>query len=370
MTITLGENIKKMRIAQDITQEQLAEALGVSPQAVSRWENAASYPDIQLLPIIARYFDITVDKLIGADAARKEKKIKNIQEQVQKLRNKGKSYGAVCLLKEKVKEYPNSAVLLYELASALYSFYHQGDAKLDEEKYKEYAEETVEFCKKALKYSEEAHITYGCKQLLVFNYVNLGEYDKAKEIAEELPNIWFSSTMMLPRATKDKKQALELYQSNVLLFLEALLMTLGKIGGSCDYTVEQKLELKLMREKIILAVLGENPGFFNSRLYDLKIKIAWEYVKLDRCDEAIEAIEKALQYAINYEERSNNGKYSVFWLSEVTENAEYTVKHSEKTLYEDIAEHMANICYHDSNYENDERFKSLKDKVQKYLATV
>ena len=54
MKITLAENIKKMRTQKSLTQSDLAEALSVTPQSVSRWENGLAYPDTQLLPEIAR----------------------------------------------------------------------------------------------------------------------------------------------------------------------------------------------------------------------------------------------------------------------------------------------------------------------------
>lgn len=60
-----------MRKEKEWTQEELAEKLGVSPQAVSKWENGISCPDIMLLPVIARLFDTTADELLS-DAPRKE----------------------------------------------------------------------------------------------------------------------------------------------------------------------------------------------------------------------------------------------------------------------------------------------------------
>lgn len=62
--ITIGQNISINRKEKGITQEQLAEICNVSPQAVSKWENDISYPDITLLKTIARTFGITVDKLL------------------------------------------------------------------------------------------------------------------------------------------------------------------------------------------------------------------------------------------------------------------------------------------------------------------
>ncbi len=63
MKLTIGENIRNYRRKQDLTQEEFAECLGVSYQSVSRWENGATYPDIELLPAISKLFGITVDEL-------------------------------------------------------------------------------------------------------------------------------------------------------------------------------------------------------------------------------------------------------------------------------------------------------------------
>ncbi|MBE6954141.1 MAG: helix-turn-helix transcriptional regulator, partial [Ruminococcaceae bacterium] len=59
--MTIGKNIADLRKNSGITQEQLAETLGVSSQTISKWENEITMPDIMLLPVIAGYFDITVD---------------------------------------------------------------------------------------------------------------------------------------------------------------------------------------------------------------------------------------------------------------------------------------------------------------------
>lgn len=61
----ISKKIKVLRKSKGVTQEQLAEVLSVSPQSVSKWENNLSAPDISLLPIIARYFGITMDELFG-----------------------------------------------------------------------------------------------------------------------------------------------------------------------------------------------------------------------------------------------------------------------------------------------------------------
>ena len=69
------DKIKKLRKEKDMTQEQLAEYMGVSPQAVSRWETGSTYPDIFALPLLAELFGITVDGLLGVDEKEKQKDI-------------------------------------------------------------------------------------------------------------------------------------------------------------------------------------------------------------------------------------------------------------------------------------------------------
>lgn len=66
MNLRIAENIKRLRQESRLTQAQLAERLGVSYQAVSRWENETTYPDIELLPAIAALFGVTVDYLLGS----------------------------------------------------------------------------------------------------------------------------------------------------------------------------------------------------------------------------------------------------------------------------------------------------------------
>jgi len=59
----IGNKIRELRLKHNITQSQLAEVLSVTIQSVSKWETGRSFPDITLLPVIARYFGISMDEL-------------------------------------------------------------------------------------------------------------------------------------------------------------------------------------------------------------------------------------------------------------------------------------------------------------------
>lgn len=67
MNIDIGSKIKTLRLSKSMTQEQLAKALHVSAQAVSKWENGKSYPDIHSLLLLSALFDVSLDQLIKGD---------------------------------------------------------------------------------------------------------------------------------------------------------------------------------------------------------------------------------------------------------------------------------------------------------------
>ena len=75
MKLNIGENIRRLRRGMDMTQEQLADKLGVAYQSVSRWENGTTYPDMELLPALSSIFGVTVDELLGMEENKKKERI-------------------------------------------------------------------------------------------------------------------------------------------------------------------------------------------------------------------------------------------------------------------------------------------------------
>ncbi len=74
MKLAIGENIRSFRKKNDLTQEELADRLGVTYQSISRWENGTTYPDLELIPAIAEVLAVTVDELLGMPQIEKEKR--------------------------------------------------------------------------------------------------------------------------------------------------------------------------------------------------------------------------------------------------------------------------------------------------------
>lgn len=79
-TLHIGENIAKFRKSKGITQDALADFLGVTKASVSKWENVQSYPDVLLIPQIANFFDVTIDCLMGYEPQLAPEQIQKIYQ--------------------------------------------------------------------------------------------------------------------------------------------------------------------------------------------------------------------------------------------------------------------------------------------------
>lgn len=128
--ITLGNNIKRYRKERKITQDQLAQVLGVSDQAVSRWENGMTYPDIELLPTIALYFGVSMDDLMGMEAFKDESEIEEILKKRQELKNRGEVQKSCELMRKAAKRYPKNYELLSKLVYDLLFASNTGDEEI------------------------------------------------------------------------------------------------------------------------------------------------------------------------------------------------------------------------------------------------
>lgn len=87
--MSIGTTIKRLRRERDITQEQLAEYLGISTGAVSQWECDRTAPDITQLPLLANIFDVSTDELLEIDGKKKDEIIQVFLEKYDELSNNG-----------------------------------------------------------------------------------------------------------------------------------------------------------------------------------------------------------------------------------------------------------------------------------------
>ena len=113
----LGRRIRQLRINKGVTQETLASALGVTYQAVSRWENSITTPDITLLPSIALYFGITIDELFNPTPEEKLERLRHRFYYTEDHLSDDEFRSALAFLKEQEDLYADKAEIYSLLAN-------------------------------------------------------------------------------------------------------------------------------------------------------------------------------------------------------------------------------------------------------------
>ncbi|MGN0773818.1 MAG: helix-turn-helix domain-containing protein [Candidatus Ventricola sp.] len=117
--LNMNETIRSRRHAQGMTQEQLADRLGVSAPAVSKWEQGASYPDVTLLPALARALGIDLNTLMGFARTPEKAEVARMLTRVNDAAKAKGIEAGLTLAKEFAREYPSCGALLFGLAATL-----------------------------------------------------------------------------------------------------------------------------------------------------------------------------------------------------------------------------------------------------------
>ena len=107
MHINISENIKALRTERGLTQEKMADFLGISFQAVSKWERGETVPDIYMIPVLADFFGVSTDYLLGHNDERRRQEVEEYINQYYTLWNEGKYEELLKILKNAVKKYPS-----------------------------------------------------------------------------------------------------------------------------------------------------------------------------------------------------------------------------------------------------------------------
>lgn len=117
-----GENLKQLRLQKGLTQEKLAEFLNVSFQSVSKWERGNVLPDITMIPVIASFFHVSTDYLLGMNQYESESSIQNYVDTYYRLWQERKFEEVYTVMKQAVKEYPGDFRLLVRYMNALIQY--------------------------------------------------------------------------------------------------------------------------------------------------------------------------------------------------------------------------------------------------------
>ena len=162
--LKIGEKIKELRKKLNVTQEKLAEYLNVTSQAVSRWEGEICYPDMEMLPTIANFFNISLDELFEAD--KKAERLKNFKNEIYIKDVQGYPLEAVEICRNALKEFPND----YEIMSNLIGLLDVKNNK----------DEIIELCERILNDCNDHQIKIKTLRDLALFYKKIENWDKAK----------------------------------------------------------------------------------------------------------------------------------------------------------------------------------------------
>lgn len=188
MNIYFGENLKKLRQERNLTQERLAEFLGVSFQTISKWERGDNYPDITMLPEIASFFKISVDNLLGVNRAEDEKEITEMLYSYDNHNDKDEAWKIISSLKER---YPNDYRVLVR-----YMGYHISytDCRDSHKTVQSVYDNIISNC-------TEDNIRSCAKRFIVQHYRNMAEYKDSGVTLDDIEKVL--STMPYMRDGKD-----------------------------------------------------------------------------------------------------------------------------------------------------------------------
>ncbi len=180
----LSENLKKYRIIKGLTQEDIAEYLGITPQSVSKWERGECYPDITFLPALANIFETSIDLLIGMDTIRAQETRYNIHKKAVEFQRDGDYVSAEKVYRDALLIYPNKPGMILGLAGVLAL---QGKT-----------EEAIEMIERGLPLSVNEKQKSTMRATLCFLYLKCGKNDKASALASELPHTRESREVIQP----------------------------------------------------------------------------------------------------------------------------------------------------------------------------
>lgn len=181
-----------------MTQEQLANLIGVTAPAVSKWENDTTYPDILLLSPLARALGTTVDTLLSFQQELNNNDILEITSSLKEYFKKNGFRAGTMKCKEYLQEYPNSEKLKFEIIkmTSMYLVY-TFDSDYTDEEYEKVQDYNESLCEELIN-SIDMNIKISATIMLITAYMKKKKYDDAKLLLETLPNNEVRSDQLFP----------------------------------------------------------------------------------------------------------------------------------------------------------------------------
>lgn len=298
--MSIGTTIKKLRKEKNITQEQLAEYLGITSRAVSQWECDRTAPDISQLPALANIFEVSADVLLGIDVTQKEKRTEEIIKEANRHRESGHTDEAINTLRSGLKEFPNSYVLMGNLLSCLRTLI------MKPEKKEALLQEGILLGEKILEECTNDKERHNAIHCLCYFYREKGEPEKAIALAEKMPSLFSNAEYLFSTIHTDRKR-LEYIKCTLsaifsMIYNELWLMNDPLDDGTSPYTNKEYIEILKKYPAIMDIILEDkNYGLFAIHLIGTNTKLAQYYIREQEVENALNALNAAAKYAIWYD---------------------------------------------------------------------
>ena len=317
MGMTIGQNIRQLRKDRDMTQDELASAIGVTPQAISKWEKDTGLPDIRQIIPLANVFRVSTDVLLGVEPSADN--AESVHDWILRVRegtdegDTGTVIDALNTLKQCPREYDDAPELRMTRLMMGYQILCAEDIKLTAKEKREIVNECERNAHAIMQYSHDEALIQEARTWLVRLYVARGDYEHARELADCFP-VDASYTSGAIHAWIDRQQnntEAEIVQrsANVSQYLTMLaneIVPLGNALGRADRDEDAVAVYQSLLD-IIGAIYKEEE--FTPPLHMepeiLYYHLARMAVKTDDFDKAIHYLEKLYEY-----EKSNKAYYN------------------------------------------------------------
>lgn len=317
--IRIGEKIRLLRKKNDVTQDMLADQLGVTPQAVSRWESGVCYPDMNYLPLIADYFSVSMDELLCYNSLQKAQKVQEYMGEADRLLDREKVAEAMELLRGALAEIPSSYELQLEMAGVL-SLYAVDAPK---EEGRSALDEAVSLCRHILEGCTDDTVRDETKKTLCDIYAHqLEDNDRALEIADRLHGINVSreiikATMLTGDVAFGQAQRNLIYFADNIWWHLYNLACVPDIAGN-HYSLGEKISILEKGVALFELIFEDQPLFYADRLANSYRQLAMLHLAANHIPAALDYVEKMAEAAIAYDHRPATAVYTSVIINRVT----------------------------------------------------
>lgn len=294
--MSIGSVIKQLRREKNITQEQLAEYLGITSRAVSQWECDRTAPDISQLPALCHVFDVSSDVLLGIDIEKSNEEIKCILTEAAELGHQGKGEERTALLRKANKKFPRDYRIMQRLADSLVCEYSRKGIR-------EY-DEVYALCKRILAECTDSTTRYEAIDTLGTAYGYAGETAQMLKLAKEMPRACFSYENFMMYHWKGDAD-FEEKQSYISYLISQLIETIGCACGHCHdngqmiYATEERGKLHKLQVDLLEVLFPDKD--YRSLAQEGEIAcghLAHMFIRMGDSENAWKQIEKAADFAI------------------------------------------------------------------------